>query len=174
VAGAATVATSCCGRLSASIRFELTTHIQAPPSISFDCARSIDLHLQSFAHTGETVVAGRREGLIELGEQVTWRARHFGFVHHHTARITAFDRPHHFRDSMVAGRFRRFEHDHFFAPVAGGTCMRDVVEFASPFGWLGRLVDRWVLRRYLLRLIGQRGEVIRRAAEQVVTNVCQQ
>lgn len=146
-------------------RFELHTFVRAPIAACFDCARSIDLHLRSFAHTGETVIAGRASGLIGLGEEVTWRARHFGLVHEHTARITALDAPHHFRDSMVRGRFARFEHDHFFAPVAGGTAMRDVIEFASPCGWLGWLVDRSVLRRYLRRLILARNDVVRRAAE---------
>ena len=117
------------------------------------------------AHTGEQAIAGRTSGLIGAGEEVTWRARHFEIHHQHTSRITAFDRPRHFRDSMVRGRFVAFEHDHFFEPTGQGTRMRDVVEFASPLGPLGRVVDRLLLGRYLERLLRRRNEGIKREAE---------
>jgi ligand-binding SRPBCC domain-containing protein len=117
------------------------------------------------AHSGEEAVGGRTTGLIGLGEEVTWRARHFGVTHHHTSRITVFDRPSHFRDAMVAGRFRSFEHDHFFEAFDGGTRMRDVLLFESPLGVLGRCVDTLVLASYLKRLLEERNRVIQAAAE---------
>jgi ligand-binding SRPBCC domain-containing protein len=118
------------------------------------------------AHTGESAVAGKTSGLIGLGEEVTWRARHFGVTHEHCSRITAYDRPRHFRDSMVRGRFKVFEHDHFFEPAAlGQTRMRDVLVFHSPFGIFGRAVDNFVMARYLRGLLERRNEVIRVAAE---------
>lgn len=116
------------------------------------------------SESGERAIAGRTSGLIELGEEVTWEARHFGVLHRHRSRITEYDRPRHFRDVQVAGRFARFEHDHFFDEVTGGTQMRDVLEFESPFGPLGKLVDWLVLGRYLRRLIRERNEVIRAVA----------
>ena len=66
---------------------------------------------------------------------------------------------------MVRGMFARFEHDHYFDTVASGTLMRDVVEFASPLGLLGRFVDRVVLKRHLERLIATRADAIKREAE---------
>jgi ligand-binding SRPBCC domain-containing protein len=146
----------------------ITTEILVPtnPERCFDLARDIDLHVRSLGHTGERAIGGRTSGLIELGEEVTWEARHFGVLHQHTARITAYDRPRHFRDSMVAGRFALFEHDHFFDPVDGGvTRMRDVLTFRSPFGPLGWLVDRLVLARYLRNVLESRGAAIRAAVE---------
>jgi ligand-binding SRPBCC domain-containing protein len=146
-------------------RIELTTDIVAPREVCFDLARDLDLHLRSMSGSGEEAIAGRTTGLIGFGEEVTWRGRHFGIRHHHTSRITAFERPLHFRDSMVAGRFKTFEHDHFFEVIAGGTRMRDVVIFESPLGILGRGVDRFVLARYLARLVSARNNVIRIEAE---------
>ncbi len=146
-------------------RIELETLVRADPATCFDRARDVDLHLRSLAHTGEQAVAGRTSGLIGPGEEVTWRGRHFGFTHEHTARIVAFDRPRHFRDEMVRGRFRRFVHDHVFEPVDGGTRMIDLLEFESPLGPAGRLVDRLVLRSYLRRLLEVRSRVVREAAE---------
>jgi len=82
-----------------------------------------------------------------------------------TSRITAFDRPQHFRDSMVRGAFRRFDHDHFFAACGDATEMRDVFDFESPLGPLGRLVDTLVLERYLRRFLETRNAEIKRVAE---------
>jgi ligand-binding SRPBCC domain-containing protein len=148
---------------------ELETVIAAPPQVCFDLARDVELHPRSLAHTGERAVAGRTTGCIGLDEEVTWRARHFGLMHEHTARITAFEPPRHFRDTMVRGRFAPFVHDHFFEPASGGgTRMRDVVEFRSPGGWLGRAVDRLLLRGYLTRLLARRNDAIRAAAEAAV------
>ncbi len=143
----------------------IVTEIRASPERCFDLARDLDLHLRSMARTGERAVAGRTSGLIGMGEQVTWRARHFGLVHEHTSVVTAFDRARHFRDEMIRGRFKSFRHDHYFEPTPWGTLMRDVVEFESPLGALGRIADRLVLTRYFERLLRARGEAVRRAAE---------
>ncbi len=43
--------------------------------------------------------------------------------------------------------------------------MTDVIEFRSPLGPLGRLVDALVLRGYLKRLIARRAEVLREELE---------
>jgi ligand-binding SRPBCC domain-containing protein len=143
----------------------LETRIKAPPEVCFDLSRDLDLHVRTMQHTGEQAIAGRTTGLIELDEEVTWQARHFGVVHHHTSRITRYDRPEHFRDSMTRGRFARFEHDHLFEPDGAGTIMRDIIDFQSPLGVLGSIVDAVVLRRYLMGLIQQRNRVIQCEAE---------
>src|SRR5262245_61827444 len=101
----------------------IRTAIAAPPEVCFDLSRDLDLHVRSMAHTGERAVAGRTSGLLDMGGEVTWQGRHFGVVLHHTSRITCFERPAHFRDSMTRGRFARFEHDHYFDRVESGTVM---------------------------------------------------
>ena len=146
-------------------RFEVTTEISAPLASCFDLARDLDLHLRSMVHAGEQAIAGRTSGLIELGEEVTWRAKHFGLSHEHTSRITAFDRPHHFRDEMVNGRFKSFRHDHYFEATDAGTRMVDLLEFSSPLGLLGWVVDSLFLSRYLEKLIRERNAIIKREAE---------
>lgn len=56
-------------------RIELTTRVAAPRDRCFDLARSVELHVRSTAATGERAVAGRTTGLLELGDEVTWRGR---------------------------------------------------------------------------------------------------
>ncbi len=147
------------------MRITLETSIAAPPSRCFDLSRDLDLHLRSMARSRERAVAGRTSGLLGEGEEVTWEGRHFGVLLRHTSRITRFDPPRYFRDSMVRGRFARFEHDHYFEPTGIGTLMRDALEFESPFGFLGRLVDRLILRGHLRELLLERARVIKAAAE---------
>jgi ligand-binding SRPBCC domain-containing protein len=145
----------------------LTTLLHASPERCFDASRDLDLHVKSFSHTGERAVAGRVSGLIELGEQVTWEARHFGVRQRVTSEITAFDRPRHFQDSMKKGAFRSFVHDHYFEAVPEGTVMKDVLTFQSPLGILGVLVDQLVMTAYLRRLLTRRNVMIKAAVEGV-------
>jgi ligand-binding SRPBCC domain-containing protein len=150
-------------------RIELSTRIAAPLERVFDLARSIDAHVASTPGTDERPVEGvgkKTRGLMELGEEVTWRARHLGVMQELTSRITAFDRPRYFRDSLVRGAFSRFDHDHHFEEVESGvTLMRDVFDFTSPLGPLGRLVDALFLERYMRRLLEERARILKALAE---------
>ena len=144
---------------------EFSTDIQAPIERVFDLSRSVDLHMDSTVHTRERAVGGVTSGLITLGQEVTWRARHFGNWQHLTTRITAFERPLYFRDSQVRGIFRRLDHDHFFTPRGDITLMRDVFDFQSPLGILGRIADRLFLIRYMTQLLAIRNTLIKTTAE---------
>jgi len=148
-------------------RIRIVMEIAAPIEQCFDLARDIDFHTRSLEDTGERAVAGRTTGLIELGESVTWEARHLGVRQRFTARVTVFDRPTHFRDEMTAGAFRSFAHDHRFESRDGLTVMTDEVVFRSPFGPLGWLVDRLFMAGYLRRLLDGRCQAIKREAEAV-------
>ena len=141
------------------------TRIRASLETCFDLARSVELHIQSAALTHETAVGGVTSGLLELDQEVTWEATHLFVKQRLTSRITGFERPHHFRDSMVSGAFRRFDHDHIFSEADGATLMTDVFDFTSPFGPLGKLADWLFLKNYLERFLKRRAEVIRSEAE---------
>jgi hypothetical protein len=66
------------------IRIEETTIIDAPIERCFDLSRSVEVHLLSNVHSGEQAIAagGVTSGLVGLGQQVTWRARHFYIWQH--------------------------------------------------------------------------------------------
>lgn len=142
------------------VEFECRTRLPTSVQQSFDLSRSIDLHVTSMAGSRERAVSGVTRGLIGSGEEVTWRAWHFGVPLRMTSRITAFDEPSSFVDEQVRGPFRTFRHEHRFTPDAdGGTIMIDHVRFVAPFGPLGRAAER-VLGPYLRRLIVQRNAVL--------------
>jgi ligand-binding SRPBCC domain-containing protein len=141
------------------------TRIRASLETCFDLARSVELHLRSAALTHESAVDGVTSGLLELDQEVTWEATHLFVKQRLTSRITIFDRPHHFRDSMISGAFRRFDHDHIFFEADGATLMTDVFDFTSPLGPLGKLADSLFLKNYLERFLKRRAEIIRTEAE---------
>src|SRR3954471_6942438 len=132
---------------------ELSTVIRAPRERVFDLARSIDAHQNSTGGTEERAVAGVTKGLIGMDGEVTWEARHFGVRQRLTVRVTALDRPKHFQDVMISGKFKSMVHDHEFAEHPEGTLMSDRFEFKSPLGVLGKIVDWLFLTSYMRRFI---------------------
>lgn len=144
---------------------KLETKINAPVERVFDLARSIDLHKDSMSKYEEKAVAGRTSGLIEMNETVTWEATHFGIRQRLTSRITAFERPRYFRDSMVSGAFKRFDHDHFFEEIGAETLLKDVFDFDSPLGILGKIADFLFVESHMREMLEARNALIKRIAE---------
>jgi len=139
--------------------------INAPVERVFDLARCIDLHEETMSKTKEKAIGGVTKGLINLGETVTWQATHFGIRQKLTSKITEYDRPFHFRDAMTKGAFKRFTHDHFFAPQDGSVLMKDVFDYDSPLWILGKIADALVLKSYLKNLLLARNLLIKTTAE---------
>ncbi|QKK08298.1 MAG: SRPBCC family protein [Planctomycetota bacterium] len=142
------------------------TTIQAPIDRCFDLARSIDFHVHSMARTGEVAIAGTTSGLIGEGEEVTWRARHFGVTQRLTSRVVECRRPEVFVDEQVRGAFHSFRHEHRFVAIdAGATSLTDTFTFRVPCGVLGRVVEVLVLRRYMHRVLTLHLANLKRALE---------
>ena len=64
--------------------------------------------------------------------------------------------PGYFVDEQIKGPFRRFRHVHEFSEDPRERRMGDRIEFAAPFGPVGRVAEKLVLARYLRRLIEAR------------------
>lgn len=146
----------------------LETIIDARIELCFDLSTSIDLHKLSTGKTNEQAIAGRTSGLIRMNETVTWQATHFGIRQKLTSKITAYERPFHFRDEMLKGAFKSICHDHYFEEKDEQTMMTDVFCFESPLGFMGRIFNRLVLTKYLTRFLEERNALIKEYAERVV------
>jgi ligand-binding SRPBCC domain-containing protein len=144
----------------------LETIINAPIELCFDLSRSVDVHMASMSATGERAVDGVTSGLLELADEVTWEATHLGIRQQLTSRITELTRPHRFVDEMQRGAFKRLHHVHEFQTRHKGTLMRDEMNFNSPLGWLGGLVDTVYIRRYMRRLLIIHNDYVKAVAEQ--------
>jgi ligand-binding SRPBCC domain-containing protein len=144
---------------------KLETQINAPVELCFDLARDIDIHVAAAGETSERAVAGVTSGMMQLGDTVTWEATHFGLRQKLTSKLTAFKRPHLFVDKMQRGAFHHWHHTHRFEARDGGTVMLDEVDFASPLGFLGALVDALFLKNYMTRFLVKHNEYIKQVAE---------
>lgn len=144
---------------------EIATEIEGDIEVCFDLARSIDLHQISTAKTNEKAIDGRTSGLIDLDEYVTWQATHFGIRQKLTSKITAYQRPFHFRDEQLKGIFKFIVHDHYFEQRNRKAIMTDVFYFQSPFGMIGQLFDKVVLTKYLKKFLVERNNLIKEYAE---------
>jgi ligand-binding SRPBCC domain-containing protein len=131
-----------------------------PPAEAFDLSLSVAAHLASMARSHEQAIGRLASDSLRLGEEITWRAWHFGIPWRLTIRITAFDRPRRFIDDQVRGPFRRFHHEHVFEDFEGGSRMIDIVEFEAPAGRLGRIAERLVLASYMRSLIDERNRYL--------------
>ena len=80
-----------------------------------------------------------------LGLPLTWRTF-----------IREYDPPYRFVDVQVRGPYARWEHRHRFVEEGGGTWMEDRVTYRLPFGPLGRLLHRLLVRRQLAAIWAHR------------------
>jgi hypothetical protein len=139
-----------------------TMMVHAPMDRCFRLAVSIDLQI---AANGHKAIDGVTSGLIGPGDTVTWPGRHFGKTGKHQCLVEVWHPYTFFRDILITGHFKSYEHDHHFAPMNDGTRIRDEIRFTSSSGMLGRIRERFFLRRKLTAMLKQRNALIKRAAE---------
>ncbi|WP_420574758.1 SRPBCC family protein [Kordia sp.] len=143
----------------------LKTHIKAPILTVFDLSRDISEHEASSNNTREKAIAGRTSGKINLGETVTWRAKHFGIYLKHTSFISAMESPTYFVDEMINGVFKSFHHEHIFKQIGTKTEMTDILKYEVPYGIFGRVFNYFILKSYLTKFLLERNQHIKQLAE---------
>lgn len=147
----------------------IETFIAAPPRTCFDLARDVGAHVQSASFSRERAVPpGRVEGLLELGDLVTFEGLHFGIRQRITAKIIELDPPRRFVDELVTSPFRSLRHVHDFEPRDGGTLMRDVLDWVSPLGLFGRIADALFVERHMRRFVTTKQNALKQMAESAV------
>lgn len=60
--------------------------------------------------------------------------------------ITHVHEPYHFVDEQRFGPYDLWHHKHFFKEIDGGVEMEDIIDYKLPFGFLGRMVHRPLVR----------------------------
>lgn len=113
-------------------------------------------------------VVDQTGGIEDLGSRVTLRLK-IGFLSQTwVAEHSACEPGRMFRDTMVSGPFKKWEHTHFFLPDGANTSwLEDRVEYEMPLGWLGKTFGGWYARKRLSRMFHWRHAV---TAEAVAAN----
>lgn len=76
--------------------------------------------------------------------------------------ITHVREPDYFIDEQRFGPYALWHHQHHFKPVAGGVEMTDIVNYAIPFGLVGRLANRLFVERRLNAIFEFRSRAVAR------------
>ena len=142
----------------------LTTFIAAPQERVFDLSRSVALHKSSMKDHDEKIVDGTMSGLMNLNDTVTWTAKHLFKQRRLKIRITKLQRPEYFIDQQEAGDFKLMKHEHYFKPIENGTIMIDQFHFETR-GFMGSLVNKFYLEKYMTQLLKLRNKMIKEMAE---------
>src|SRR5579875_2816459 len=103
---------------------------------------------------------------VRLGDRVLWRGLLLGLPQFHESLLDPFVPPVYFRDSMIAGRFKSFAHDHRLTECGDGLVrLYDEVRFQMPLGWLGELMGKCILAPHIRRLLRKRFALLKSLAE---------
>ena len=143
----------------------LITVIKAPIQLVFDHARNIDTHQDSATKSNEIAIAGTTSGLINKGETVTWRGKHFGIFLQHQSVISQMEQPTYFIDEQLKGYFKSFKHQHFFEERTGQTIMKDLMQYETPYGIFGQLFDKLALKQHLTQFLIERNAYLKLVSE---------
>lgn len=147
---------------------KLITLINAPIEKCFDVSRDIKIHELSTRKTNERAVGRKTNGLCELGDEITWRATHFGIHQQLTIKISKLNRPVFFEDVMLKGAFKSMRHEHHFRFINNVTEMTDIFFYQTPLGVFGRCFDELVLKKYMTKFLIARNLTIKEVCEKKI------
>ncbi|MEN5233504.1 SRPBCC family protein [Sphingobacterium faecium] len=84
-----------------------------------------------------------------FGVRMKWRTK-ITHVEHHNS----------FTDLQVNGPYKLWRHFHEFMPNEEGVLMRDLVTYELPFGFIGRIANKLIVRKKLVNIFKYRYYVL--------------
>jgi ligand-binding SRPBCC domain-containing protein len=116
--------------------------------------------LERLTPPGEHVEVIERTGGIERGARLVLRVGRWPFRRRWVAEHQDREEGRYFSDIQVSGPFAYWKHTHTFEPDGQGACiLEDKVEYALPFGSLGRWIAGGIVRRKIEKLFKHRHTV---------------
>ncbi|WP_298497947.1 SRPBCC family protein [uncultured Algibacter sp.] len=146
---------------------QIETFINADIQTCFDLARNVDFYQKSIKNSREIAIDGKTTGLVEANDFITWEAKHLGFVRHITLKVTEFNNPSLFVDEIVEGDFKAYKHEHIFRKSNNKTIMIDKFYFESNWGVLGKIVDKFFMKKYMINILKIRNKTLKEKAEKI-------
>ena len=137
----------------------LTTWVNAPMERCFLLATNAEFY------SNHGPAPGTAYESLQIGDTLQWRAWGWGIPLSVTSRIDQLRPFNYFRETILKGRFRHFQHEHYFAPMDDGTRMRDEIHYSLPRGPLGGAIDKLLIRRCIHKMLHERHLRLKRAAE---------
>jgi ligand-binding SRPBCC domain-containing protein len=82
-----------------------------------------------------------------------------------TSKVIECRYPYLFIDEMQQGAFAYMRHTHLFEETDEGTLMKDILDFSSPYGRLGKVFDLLILERYMRAFVSYRQRKLKEILE---------
>jgi ligand-binding SRPBCC domain-containing protein len=98
---------------------------------------------------------------MKTGSIIDYAIKIFGFRIHWRTIIAGYDPPSGFVDEQLKGPYAFWRHKHQFEKIENGSLIRDKVNYALPFGYLGRLVHMIFVKRQLQHIFNYRSTAIK-------------
>lgn len=118
--------------------------------------KTITPDYMGFDITSESLPGEMYEGMIIsykvsplLGIKTTW-----------VTEITHVKEGHYFVDEQRVGPYKIWHHQHFLEETVHGTLMTDIVSYSPPFGLLGKIANKLVVRKKLAEIFDYRTKVL--------------
>jgi ligand-binding SRPBCC domain-containing protein len=105
--------------------------------------------------SGEPVKMGK-------GTRIEYNIRWLGFPLYWRTLITEYCPPYLFIDEQEKGPYRLWRHYHFFDSTEEGTKVHDHVQYALPYGSLGRLTHAALVRDQLRGILNYRQQQLKK------------
>jgi ligand-binding SRPBCC domain-containing protein len=119
--------------------------------------------LEQLSPPGSAIEVLEKTGGIERGARVVLRFGRWPFRLRWVAEHQDFEVGHYFSDVQVSGPFAYWKHTHKFEPDGPAACiLEDKVEYALPFGILGRWFGGKFVRRKIEEMFEQRHAITAR------------
>jgi uncharacterized protein (TIGR01777 family) len=106
-------------------------------------------------------VLGMNTDKIESGTLIHYKLKIHGVPARWKAQISNFIEGESFIDEQVKGPYKKWVHKHDFISVKSGTLISDKVVYKIPFGFLGRLVAGFFIKRDVNNIFNFRNKVIK-------------
>ncbi len=97
---------------------------------------------------------------MKQGATIAYKLRLRGIPIRWLTEIELWNPPYEFVDSQVKGPYKLWRHTHRFSPAEGGTDILDVVQYALPFGALGKLVHQLQVERDVSQIFDYRAQQV--------------
>lgn len=77
--------------------------------------------------------------------------------------ITHVNKPNYFVDEQRFGPYKMWHHEHIFKQLPDGqVLMEDIVSYAIPFGFLGRIANKFIVSGKVKQIFDYRTEVLKK------------
>lgn len=116
-----------------------------------------NLHIITPAYMDFRTISRHHGEKIYAGQLIEYKVRPLlGIPLYWMTEITHVRDREYFADEQRRGPYRFWQHQHHFRTIPGGVEMTDIVHYSNPFGFIGGLANRWLVRRQLRRLFEYR------------------